>query len=245
MLRAGIAVKVVPVIDVRGGVAVRAVGGRRDGYRPFRSPLAPDADPLALARRTRDRWGTNAVYVADLDAIAEGGPAGPRANAALWHALADDGFDLLLDPGVRQAGDVAEDLTPADAQVVVASETCGSLVEMTACLADPRAVLGFDLRAGEPVGPAGLAEFVRSSPTPVLALDVAAVGVGRGVPTLELCRELGAANPGRAVLTGGGVRDAADLRAAAAGVSELLVASALYDGRLSGDDLRPYLPPPA
>ena len=66
------------------------------------------------------------------------------------------------------------------------------------------------------------------------------------MPTLPLCRELLAANPDRHVLTGGGARSAADLHeAAAAGVSELLVASALYDGRLADDDLRPYLEPTA
>ena len=232
-------VKIVPVIDVRNGLAVRAVGGDRTHYRPFRSPLSPDADPRTLARRARDRWGTHALYLADLDALERGGP---HANAVLWHALITDGFALLLDPGVRQLEDMAAGVTPTDSRVVIASETIKSLSALEFCLAAPRAVLGLDLHGGEPVGPAGLLDFARSSAAPVLVLDTAAVGGGGGVPTLPLCRELLAANPDRHVLTGGGVNAAADLHgAAAAGVSELLVASALYDGRLSDDDLRPYL----
>ena len=234
--------KIVPVIDVRNGLVVRAVGGRRASYRPFRSPLSPDADPLTLARSVRDRWGTNDLYLADLDALERGGPRGPHANAALWHALAADEFALLLDPGVSHPGDTAVAVTPVDSRLVIASETIGSLSELETCLADPRAVLGLDLRDGEPVGPAGLLDFAGSSAAPALVLDTAAVGGGGGVPTLPLCRELLAANPDRHVLTGGGVNAAADLaEAAAAGVSELLVASALYDGRLADDDLRPYL----
>ena len=234
------------MIDVRNGLAVRAVGGRRTTYRPFCSPLSPDADPLTLARRARDRWGTHALYVADLDAIEHDGPRGPHANAGLWHALADDGFDLLLDPGVRRPGDMTDVITHEDSRLVIASETIGSLEELEACVAVPRAVLGFDLHAGKPVGPAGLLDFARSSAAPVLVLDTAAVGGGGGVTTLPLCRELLAANPDRVVLTGGGVKAAADLHeAAAAGVSELLIASALYDGRLADDDLRPYLEPTA
>ncbi|MEM9700950.1 MAG: HisA/HisF-related TIM barrel protein [Planctomycetota bacterium] len=235
--------RLLPVIDVKGGFAVRAIAGRREAYQPFRSALSPDADPLTLAQQTRERWGLNGVYLADLDALEQGGPTADSANVELWHALIRDGFDLLLDPGVRCTEDMTGDLAPAGCRIVIASESIGSLRELRACLRDRRATLGFDLRNGEPVGPAGLAEFVRHRSEPTLLLDLAAVGTGGGVPTLPLCQELRRANPDRALLTGGGVSVPDDLHAAAdAGVSELLVASALYDGRLSDDDLRPLLP---
>ncbi len=221
---------------------MRAVAGRRAAYQPFRSPLSPDADPLTLARRIRERWDVSGIYVADLDALAQGGPTAPEANVALWAALAADGFKLLLDPGVRRRGDLVAGLTPADSRVVVATESVESLDELRASLSIPRTVLGYDLRAGVPVGPPGVAALLASVRSPALALDMAAVGLFGGVATLPLCRELIAANPARLVATGGGVRSINDVRAAAAaGVSELLVASALYDGRLSDDDLRPYL----
>lgn len=236
--------KVVPVIDVRGGLAVRAVAGERARYRPFRSSLSPNADPLTLARRVRDRWGIASLYLADLDAIEQGGPSSPQANADLWHALAADGFDLLIDPGVSHVGDIEEGLTPADSRLVVASESATSLDWFRHCLLFD-VVVGCDLRGGLPLGPQGLMDVIHASDRPTLVLDLKAVGIGGGLPTLPLCRELLAAKPDRAVMTGGGVRSIDDVRAAeAAGVSELLVASALYDGRLSIEALRPYLPPP-
>ena len=235
-----------PVLDVRGGRAVRAVAGRRDRYTPWNMPWCRSADPLTFARRLRDRWGTNRLYVADLDALEGDGPGDPRANRAIWFTLADDGFDLLLDAGVRHPGDLRPSLTPADSRLVVPTETARSLEELCGSLAASGGVLGLDLRDGKPIGPGGVLAFARSSGAPVLLLDVAAVGLSGGVPTLPLVRELLAANPSRDVRTGGGVRSIEDVReAAAAGVSELLVATALYEGRLSRDDLRPYLAPPA
>ena len=225
---------------------MRAVAGRRDRYTPWNLPWCRSADPLTFARRIRDRWGVNRLYLADLDALEGRGPTDPRANREIWFALADDGFDLLLDPGVRCAGDVSDLPTLADSRPVVTSESAGSLKELRESLAEFSGVLGLDLRAGEAVGPVGVRAFARSFAGPTLVLDTAAVGVSGGVPTLPLCRELLAANPSRDVRTGGGVRSIEDVReAAAAGISELLVATALYEDRLSRDDLRPYLAPPA
>ena len=235
-----------PVLDVRGGQAVRAVAGRRDRYTPWNLPWCRSADPLTFARRIRDRWGVNRLYVADLDALEGRGPTDPRANRAIWFALADDGFDLLLDAGVRRFGDVSGHQTPADSRLVVATESAESLKELSGSLAESSRVLGVDLRSGEALGPDGVLAFARSFAGPTLVLDTAAVGVSGGMPTLSFCRELLAANPSRDVRTGGGVRSIEDVReAAAAGVSELLVATALYEDRLSRDDLRPYLAPAA
>ena len=233
------------MIDVRGGLVVRAVAGNRQGYAPHRPAWCPSADPFDFARAVRDRFGTHRLYLADLDAIETGGPNSPRANVRLRDRLAADGFDLLLDPGVRHAGDLRPLLSPGDSRIVAATESTESPEELAACAA-AGCVLGLDLRAGDVLGPPGVEAAVRASDAPVLVLDLAAVGTGRGLPTLPRCRELLAAKPKRTVLTGGGVRSIGDVReAAAAGVSELLVASALYDGRLGADDLRPFLAPPA
>ena len=228
-----------PVIDVRGGLVVRAVAGRRTAYAPRRPAWCRSADPLTFARRQRDRLGTTRLYLADLDAI-QHGPRSDRANRRLWEELTADGFDLLLDPGVRDGADVAA-LSPVVSRLVIASESTRSLAELSAAVGGG-GTLGLDRRGGRFVGPAGGEAVVAAAPNPVLVLDVAAVGTGGGVPTLERCRDLLAARPGRCVLTGGGVRGIDDVRAAAAtGVSELLVASALDDGRLGREERRPYL----
>ena len=72
----------------------------------------------------------------------------------------------------------------------------------------------------------------------LIVLDLAAVGVGQGSKTLELCERLRAASGELEIVTGGGVRNAEDLRElAAAGVDGVLIASALHDGRVSPEML--------
>jgi phosphoribosylformimino-5-aminoimidazole carboxamide ribotide isomerase len=67
----------------------------------------------------------------------------------------------------------------------------------------------------------------------MIVLDLAQVGMGQGVGTLPLCRELRCLDADLQIIGGGGVRSLADLRSlSAAGASAALVASALHDGRL-------------
>jgi hypothetical protein len=68
----------------------------------------------------------------------------------------------------------------------------------------------------------------------LILLDLAGVGEGRGVPTLDLCRAVRSIAPHIELITGGGVRHVADLAALeSAGVNGVLIASALHDGSLT------------
>ena len=72
----------------------------------------------------------------------------------------------------------------------------------------------------------------------VLVLDLARVGVGTGTGTEALCARLTAAFPHVEISAGGGVRGVDDLRLLRnSGVQNVLVASALHDGRLTPNDL--------
>ena len=120
--------RVVGVIDLKGGAAVHAVRGERERYRPL-------GDPLALARR----FGLEELYVADLDAIT-GGAVQNEIIAALARearVMVDAGASdpqRLLDLGVHR--------------VVVGTET---LADADALL--PDAVLSVDLRDGRTLSP--------------------------------------------------------------------------------------------
>ena len=98
--------RIVPVLDLKDGLAVHAVRGQRDAYGPVRSTLAASAEPVELARAFRTKLGCEACYVADLDAIAGRGDHGPaiRAIAAL-------GLAVWLDAGVATAADAARSKT--------------------------------------------------------------------------------------------------------------------------------------
>ena len=69
-----LAMRIVPVLDLKGGVVVHALRGNRADYVPLRSPLVDGSEPVAVARALCAYTGSDSVYVADLDAIA-GAPA--------------------------------------------------------------------------------------------------------------------------------------------------------------------------
>src|SRR5260370_25011470 len=91
--------RIIPVLDVMNGLAVRAVGGRRSEYRPLVSRLCASAEPLTVAAAYR-RLGFAELYLADLDAIGGAEPAW-----ALYADLRKLGFELWLDAGVRSVED--------------------------------------------------------------------------------------------------------------------------------------------
>jgi uncharacterized protein related to proFAR isomerase len=89
--------QVIPVVDIRGGVAVAAVRGDRARYRPLETPLAPStADPAAVALGLRTLFPFRTLYIADLDGI-EGRGADLSTQARL--AQAWRGGELWIDDG--------------------------------------------------------------------------------------------------------------------------------------------------
>jgi phosphoribosylformimino-5-aminoimidazole carboxamide ribotide isomerase len=236
---------VIPVIDLKGGVAVHAVRGERERYRPLRSRLADGSDPVELARAVRDRFGLDELYVADLDAIA-GGPGHPEAVAALAREAR-----VMVDAGAAAAPAVARLLELGAARVVIGTESlpgAEAFHRLRTELPDAPLVLSLDLRAGRVQSPdralagldpaVALALLTDAGAREAIVLDLARVGSGEG-PDATLLAALHARFPDIDLLAGGGVRHAGDLRAlAAAGASGALVATALHGGAIGPEELR-------
>lgn len=236
--------RVIPVIDLKGGVAVHAVRGDRERYRPLRSRIAEGSDPVDLACAVRERFGLDELYVADLDAIG-GGPG----SADVVAALAREGR-VMVDAGTAAATAVARLLELGVARVVIGTESlpgAETFRRLQAELPDAPLVLSLDLRRKRLVSPDAalsgidavdaLARFAEAGAREAIVLDLTRVGSGEG-PDVTLLGELHARFPDLELLAGGGVRDAADLRAlAAAGTSGALVATALHDGAIEAGEL--------
>ena len=237
--------RVIPVIDLKSAAAVHAVRGERQRYRPLRSEIVVGSDPLAVTRAVRDVLGLAELYVADLDAIA-GGPAHREVIAALAREAR-----VMVDAGVTEAAEVRMLLELGVARVVIGTETLGDPAALECLreeLPDVPLALSLDLHAGRVVSrdpelarleaPEALARLGRFGVREVIVLDLARVGSAAG-PDLALVRELRARFPELELLAGGGVRDAADLRALAdAGAAGALVATALHSGAIGPGDLR-------
>jgi len=214
---------------------VRAVRGERANYRPVRSALCPGSEPLTVARALLAATGADTLYIADLDAII-GGAVQADLLAALLAALPQTG--IWLDGGFRSAdafaklthrlGPDAARLTP-----VFGSESLATPQIARDCLADPRrAILSLDRRGAERLDPAGCWGSEALWPERIVVMTLERVGAFSG-PALETLAEVRRRAPQATVIGAGGIRDEADLQAAAlAGAHAWLVASALHDRRL-------------
>ena len=235
--------RIIPVLDVKGGKAVLARGGDRAHYAPVRSILHEGADPVGLAMAYRDRLGLDTVYLADLDAISGGLP-----NAILYRNIIDMQIRLWVDAGIRSVEDV-ESLPDSGVDVLIAGLETLRGPEALAALVDrlgpDRVAFSLDLRERSPVGSDGFhgAQIDPRRITSIAAgfgiarlivLDLAQVGTGRGVGTIALIAALRCDHPGMEIVGGGGVSGPGDLRKLRdAGASAALVGSALHDGRIS------------
>jgi phosphoribosylformimino-5-aminoimidazole carboxamide ribotide isomerase len=237
--------KVLAVLDVLKGQVVRGVAGRRDEYRPIVSQLTSSSDPLTVARAIRDSFELEDFYLADLDGILLQKP-----NLDLYRRLTTDGFQLLVDAGVRQPSDVLSIQRDAKIHVVVGLETCNSPEKLARIIACASSVtFSLDLLHGLPQFSADasgwstelneiVGQVVEANVTSIIVLDLSDVGMGTGGSTDSICNFIHKEFPTVEIIAGGGVRSRDDLnRLNCLGVEAVLVASALHDGKLIPEDL--------
>jgi phosphoribosylformimino-5-aminoimidazole carboxamide ribotide isomerase len=239
-------VRLVPVIDLKGGRAVHARGGDRRLYRPVTSRLGGDAprtidDPAHLAALYDRLLHPEILYVADLDRI-----AGSGDNDATLGAVCDaaPGTRVLWDGGFT--GTEAS-WTSAGPTPVLASETLHDPAGLSAA-STCRPWVGIDLvadglRAASPtvraLGEIGLLDrAVAAGVEGAVVVLIDGIGKGSGLPLARLGR-LRRAAPKIPMVAGGGIATLDDLAALRdAGYDGALVATALHDGRLTPAALR-------
>jgi phosphoribosylformimino-5-aminoimidazole carboxamide ribotide isomerase len=237
--------RLVPVLDVMGGAVVRAVGGRRDEYRPVDSRMMRSTHPTQVAVNLLRLAGAAEFYVADLDAIRGGVGVSPRV-AGLFRDFTNP---IWVDVGIN-------DLRPAsllpdlpNVRPVVGLETASEPRHLTEALAfagGQSVAFSIDLKAGRLLGnweawgvaddrdAVGLARVVvEMGVRTLIVLDLARVGTGSGCGTEDVLRAIRDEFPGVELIAGGGVKGWADVdRLGNAGADAVLVASALHDGTI-------------
>lgn len=237
---------VLPVLDLLHGVVVRGVAGRRDSYRPVHSRVCRSADPLQVAQAFRDHFDLNQLYVADLDAILH-----QRPNFDTYRQLSQAGFDVLVDAGIRTLAAGSSVLDAGAGSIIAGLESIPNLdllAELVAAFGHRRVVFSLDLKEGQPLTngaassaglPLRIGEIaIQHGIQRLIVLDLAQVGIGEGISTLDLCRDIRTLAPQLEIITGGGVRNLRDLELLAnSQIDGVLIASALHNGSICKGDL--------
>jgi len=229
-------VRVIPVIDVAGGVVVHAAGGDRSAYRPVKSPLAATSEPLAVATALLTAAKATELYVADLDALTGKGRQSEVISALVYQL----NYDIWLDAGVADDADL--DRAEPGTKTVLGTETLGDpgvIALAAARLGAENVILSLDYRDGVLLGDDGDWEHrlfeagFFSGIQRFIVLDLARVGSRGGIACANAIERLRKTFPTADLIAGGGIRDWADVeRVESVGANGVLVAPALHEGTL-------------
>jgi phosphoribosylformimino-5-aminoimidazole carboxamide ribotide isomerase len=225
--------RIIPVLDLKDGVIVRAAGGRRADYRPIVTPLSTTADIVDVARGMRSLHSFGTFYVADLDAIA----GRPPNDAALARLSRLDAPDIWLDAGFGDAGKLEAALGHASLSPVLGSESQVDDALLRRFQGHKKLILSLDFFADGFRGPPSFLDEPGLWPQTIIVMTLAQVGSGGG-PDLALLKMIMAKAGKRQVVAAGGIRGEADIGALSElGVAAVLVATSLHEGALDRDAL--------
>ena len=240
--------QIIPVMDVLGGLVVRAYRGERDKYRPIESPLINSPDPVRVAKALLDITGGSHIYVADLDAI-----QGKGNNFDILRTVQEAIKAILwIDAGTGSLNEVLCLLSEiSSCKAVIGSETLESREEFEKitrkCPMD-RVVFSLDIkdgkiltREGSPFWGVSLEEGIdllkKAEWKKVIILTLDGVGTGRGLPLQMYERAIQRA-PEISFYGGGGFSSKNELFALKKlNMAGLLVATALHEGRITKKDI--------
>lgn len=243
--------QVIPAIDIKDGRCVRLFKGRFDRVTEYPVP------PAELATRYSD-LGAQWIHCVDLDGARTGRTGNVNLLAQTASAVS---CGLQAGGGVRDEHTIARYLDAGVDRIVVGSvavEQPDTARRWLREIGRECIVLALDVRMDADDGTpmlvtrgwtAGsdtslweaLDQLEDTDLTHVLCTDVSRDGAMSG-PAVDLYADCVRRYPGIAFQASGGVRNLADLQALAeTGVAAAIVGKALLDGRISDEELGPFL----
>jgi phosphoribosylformimino-5-aminoimidazole carboxamide ribotide isomerase len=239
----------IPAIDLRDGRCVRLLKG------DFAAETRYSVDPVELAVEYRE-LGAQWLHVVDLDGAKRGEPVN---LALIAHMRAEAGIDVQLGGGIRTRASLDAALDVAS-RVVIGSLAVSDGEQVERWLAElgpERLTLALDVRVGADGVPliathgwtrdstlslpAAIDRYAAAGLRHVLCTDIDRDGALTG-PNAALYAECVRRWPEIQFQASGGIRHAADLAAVAnAGVAAAVAGKALLEGRLTPEEIRPFL----
>ena len=220
---------IIPVLDLKNGIAVSGKSGKRDTYKPLKTIFHESSDPVAIATGIKDA-GFKCLYVADLDAIDEMG-----SNCKLVSKM-NGIISVMLDSGIKDVEDIHGVMNAAD-KIIIATETLKTLDDLDQIFMEfskQNIVLSIDIKDDKLFSKHLTATFEdiikkinELKPSQVILLDISRVGTGRGVDS-ELIKQFN--NIETSLIVAGGIVDEDIIEMNKLGVHNFLVGTALHEG---------------
>ena len=220
---------IIPVLDLKNGIAVSGKSGKRESYKPLETVFHKSASPEGIGKSLSDA-GAARIYIADLDSIEN-----RKSNFEVIQEV-NKNISVMLDCGARNVFDVKKALEVAD-KVIIATETLKDIDDLNDIFDNfdkNRLVISIDIKDNEIFSKSlniDLEEFIRKikelNPPEVILLDISQVGTERGV-NYELIRKF----LELPLIIGGGITSSDIKRLEKLGINKFLVGSALHNGKL-------------
>lgn len=233
--------QIIPAIDVIDGKCVRLSKGDYDTKKVY------NEDPLEVARQFED-WGIKRIHVVDLD----GAKAGHIVNHRLLDRICEH-TSLIVDfgGGLKSTSDLRVAFECGAAMVTGGSIAVKNPTEFESWIeaygpdkiilgADAKdrkiAVTGWTETSTQDLIPF-VAEYRAKGLNKVICTDISRDGMLQG-PAVDLYKEMISSIDGLFLIASGGVGSAADIEALAqAGVPAVIVGKAIYEKRISCEDV--------
>jgi phosphoribosylformimino-5-aminoimidazole carboxamide ribotide isomerase len=218
-------VEIIPVLDIRGGVAVSGRSGNRETYRPLQTVFSEGSDPIEIA----ENLPFSRLYVADLDGIVDQKP-----DLSVLKTLSEI-KSVMTDLGVRESEDL-QVFRELKCDIILGTETIKWVNVIIDALKQfgRRVIVSIDIKDGFI-----LSSFLPKNPYDayhgltdlgvkrIILLDISAVGTGKS--DFSFIKDL---NKTGEILLGGGITQKDISAMEKLDVEGVLVGTALHNGEL-------------
>lgn len=231
--------EIIPVIDLLDHQVVHARHGERKHYRPIASTLCSSSEPLPIMDALLALYPFHRIYVADINAIQK--RSSHDSVIKSWLSQYPD-IDLWLDNGITRKSQLGKWQVPG-ISCIIGSENLASKNDLLEILNHSRktVILSLDSNRSGQLGPAGLDEEAEYWPDKVIVMTLSKVGslLGPDFSYLEKILGLGRKQSSHIqIYAAGGIRNMDDLlRLRDMGISGALVATALQNGSITGEEI--------
>lgn len=211
---------------------MHAKSGRRHLYKPLRTRLCTDSEPIAVIKRLLRLYPFKEVYIADLDALMKNGNNRP---VIVRISTTFPKIKFWIDQGLPDG--CSTTLIQKNHVTVIGSESLDTQNLSILKRFHKDFLLSLDFTADGLLGPSQLLTDSDRWPDKVIIMSIDRVGSENG-PDYSLLKGFLDRCPGKTLVAAGGVRDEEDIRQLKEnGIAAVLLASALHTGAISSPAL--------